>query len=200
MSTPAAAGREALTRDAVVAAARAQIVEKGLDAVSLRQVGTALGVTAPALYAYVADKRDLLRAVAEHEFGVLLERFDAVTESEPLARLRRLSRVYLEYALENPELFKTMFLFPPELTISGATGQELPLATKTFNYAVDAIQQAIEQGVLRADLDPLIVTFTTWTTTHGLANVLLLGFAFDEATQEMLIDTVLDTVIAGLRP
>lgn len=200
MAGSAARERETLTREIVVAAARDQIIQKGLYAVSLRQVGASLGVTAPALYAYVDDKRDLLRGVAEHEFGVLLKRFDGVHEVDPIQRMRRLSRVYIEYAVENPELFKTMFLFPPELNITAVTGEELPLATKAFNYAADAIGQAIEQGLFRADLDPLMVTFTTWTATHGLANVLLLGFAFDDRTKDLLIDTVLDTVIAGLQP
>jgi AcrR family transcriptional regulator len=195
---PEAAERETLTREAVVAAARQQIIEKGLDALSLRQVGGALGVTAPALYAYVTDKRDLLRAVAEGEFHALLARFEAVEAQEPLARLRELSRVYIEYAMDNPELFKTMFLFPPELTITEATGEELPIATQTFNYAVDAITDAIESGIFRKDLDPTLVTFTSWVATHGLATVLNLGFNFDEATKDLLIDLVLDTVIAGL--
>ncbi|MBI2704388.1 MAG: TetR/AcrR family transcriptional regulator [Actinobacteria bacterium] len=200
MPSSSAAGRETLTREIVVAAARAQIVEKGVQEVSLRQVGASLGVTAPALYAYVDDKRDLLRGVAEHEFDSLLERFDGIRENDPIERLRRLSRVYIEYALENPELFKTMFLFPPELDLTEIRGDELPLATKAFNYAAGAVLAAIERGDLRNDLDPLVVTFTTWTATHGLANVLLLGFTFDDAVRELLIDTVLDTVIAGLRP
>src|SRR3954447_14751455 len=110
--------RETLTREAVIAATRAIIVDESLAAVSLRQVGAALGVTAPALYAYVTDKRDLLRGVAEHEFGVLLAEFAKVHDTERIARLRRLSRVYIEYALSNPELFKTMFLFPPELQLT----------------------------------------------------------------------------------
>ncbi|MCX7621999.1 MAG: TetR/AcrR family transcriptional regulator [Acidimicrobiales bacterium] len=193
-----AATRVTLTREAVVATARQQIVDKGLDAISLRQIGAALGVTAPALYAYVADKRDLLRAVAEGEFRDLISRFAAVEETDPIARLRELSRVYVEYATENPELFKTMFLFPPELTITEATGQELPIATQAFNYAVDAITDAMNAGVLRQDLDPTLVTFTSWTATHGLATVLNLGFNFDDATKDLLIDLVLDTVLAGL--
>ncbi len=193
-----AAERETLTREAVVAAARRQIVEKGLDAVSLRQVGSELGVTAPALYAYVRDKRDLLRAVAEGEFRTLLARFEAVPERDPVPRLRALSRVYVDYAIDNPELFKTMFLFPPELDITDATGEELPIATQAFTYAVEAVGEAIAAGVFRRDLDPTLVTFTSWTATHGLATVLNLGFNFDESTKELLIELVLDTVIAGL--
>lgn len=191
--------RETLTRDAVVAAARDQILTKGLDAVSLRQVAAALGVTAPALYAYVTDKRDLLRAVAEDEFRRLLDRFAEVSETRPLERMRQLSTVYVTYAIENPELFKTMFLFPPELSIGEATGQELPMATQAFNYAIDAVREGMATGEL-AEADPTLVTFVSWTATHGLADVLNLGFAFDDATRDLLISTTIDTIIDGLRP
>ncbi|MEZ5142497.1 MAG: TetR/AcrR family transcriptional regulator [Acidimicrobiales bacterium] len=193
------AERETLTRDAVVAAARDQIQTKGLDALSLRQVGAALGVTAPALYAYVKDKRDLLRGVAEGEFRRLLDRFAEVTETDPLERMRHLSTVYVGYAVENPELFKTMFVFPPELSLGEATGEELPMATQAFNYAIDAVREGMASGAL-ADADPTIVTFVSWTATHGLANVLNLGFAFDDATRDLLVETTIDTILNGLRP
>jgi len=192
-------GRETLNRASVIDAARRQIIDHGADAVSLRRVASSLGVTAPALYAYVESKSDLLRAVVEHELDRLIQRFDTVDEPDPIQRMRQLARAYLDYAVENPELFKTIFLFPPELTITEATGDELPLATKAINYAAEAVTDAIAQGAFRNDLDPLLLTFTAWTATHGLADVLLLGFAFDDATTETLIDLVLDTVIAGLR-
>lgn len=192
--------RETLTRHAVVEAARNHIVDHGLQSLSLRRVGSSLGVTAPALYAYVHDKRDMLRAVAETAFEDLLGEFDRVEVPDPVDRLRALSRVYIRYSLDNPELFRTMFLFPPALDLTPATGDELPLATQAFNYAAGAIRDAQESGQIRADIDPLMVTFTTWTATHGLASVLNLGFEFDDATRELLIEHVLDTVVGGLRP
>ena len=186
-----------LTRDTVVEAARALIASDGLDAVSLRRLAARLGVTAPALYAHVKDKHDLLRSVAELEFAQLIASFEAVTETEPLARLRRLSRVYIERALAEPELFRTMFLFPPELDLSAATGEELPIATESFQIALDSVTAAIDAGVLRP-ADPLIAAFTLWTATHGVADVLLMGFPFDDATRDLVIDAVIDTVLAGL--
>ncbi len=170
----------------------------GLEAVSLRRVGAMLGVTAPALYAYVTDKNDLLRSVAEVEFDQLMQRFVAIDETDPVERVRRLGRAYVEHALENPELFRTMFLFPPELANSTATGLELPAATKAFEMALGATTVAVEQGCF-ADIDPLTAALATWTAMHGLADILLLGFGFDDATRDQLIDTVLDTTIAGLR-
>jgi len=188
-----------LSRDIVVAAARAMIAERGLDAVSLRGLSGSLGVTAPALYAYVTDKRDLLRAVAEFEFGRLIEVFDAISDADPIARMRAYSRAYIDYAVSNPELFRTMFLFPPEMVLSGLVDDDLPIASKAFEVPFGAITDAIASGLLPAETDPLMAALTMWTATHGAADVLLLGLAFDPAGAEQLVSAVLDTVIAGLR-
>lgn len=56
-----AAARETLTREAIVEAALQLADSEGLDAVSLRRVGSMLGVTAMALYRYVASKEELLQ-------------------------------------------------------------------------------------------------------------------------------------------
>lgn len=192
--------RDVLTREVIVTATRAYIEEHGLDSVSLRRLSATLGVTAPALYAYVRDKRDLLRAVAELAFADLLERFDSVPTDDPLERIRELSRVYIRFALDNPELFRTMFLFPPDLSLSPATGEEHPSATQAFQYAIGTIEAAQAAGVLRPELDPVIVSITTWTATHGLAQVLSMGFAFDDVTRDTIIDTTVDTLLRGLAP
>jgi len=189
--------RETLTRAAIIAATRQLVVDDGLDAVSLRRVGAALGVTAPALYAYVKDKRDLMRGVAELEFEGLIARFSAIDDPDPIVRIRRFSRVYIEYGLENPELFKTIFLFPPDLSLGEPTGEELPLATQAFELPLTAISDAVAAGRFKP-VDPLMAGLTLWTTTHGCATVLLLGFELDTNGREALITSVLDTVIAGL--
>ncbi|MEJ5256104.1 MAG: TetR/AcrR family transcriptional regulator, partial [Acidimicrobiales bacterium] len=157
---------EPLSRESIVAATRRLIQSEGLDAVSLRRIAATLGVTAPALYAYVEDKQDLLRAVAESQFERLIAELERIDEPDPIARIRRFSRVYVEHALANPELFRTMFLFPPELSVADATGNELPAATKAFETAYQAAAEAVERGLLRRD-DPLMVALTLWTGVHG---------------------------------
>ena len=105
--------RRDLERSEVVAAARAVIEKRGLEALSLRGVATRLGVSAPALYTHVDDKQDLLRAVSEAEFARMLDRFEAIDDADPIDRIRARSRAYLDYARENPELFRAMFHFQP---------------------------------------------------------------------------------------
>ena len=190
--------REPLSRDLIVETTRRLIIESGLDAVSLRGVAGALGVTAPALYAYVDDKRDLLQAVAEQEFAALLARFDEVRDADPAARLRGYCRAYLDHARANPELYEVMFVFPPELTSTVGAGDELAMATKTFTLPASAIAEAIEQGTFRA-MDPVQAALVAWTAIHGAAHVLRLGFGFDATSEDAFIDNMIDTVMRGLR-
>lgn len=193
------ASRPTLTREAVIDAARAMIESDGLDRVSLRKLAGTLGVTAPALYAYVEDKGDLLRSVAEEAFAELTARFEDIDDADPIERLRAYSRAYVDVAVDQPELFRTMFLFPPELGVAEPTGVELAAATRAFDVPRQAIEEAMDAGVLRRQ-DPAMAALTLWTATHGVADVLLMGFGFDAAGRDELVSLALDTVLRGLRP
>lgn len=173
------------------------VVEHGLDGVSLRKVAARLDVTAPALYAHVRSKDDLLRSVAEVALGELITRFEAVPDGDPIDRMRGCSRAYVDFALDRPELYRTLFLFPPRLDAVAPTGRELALATSAFELPARAVAEAVEQGHLDppdAAMAPMII----WTAVHGVAEVLRMGLAFDEASRGALLDAVLDVTLAGL--
>ncbi|CAN5633108.1 TetR/AcrR family transcriptional regulator [soil metagenome] len=192
--------RSVLTRDAIMAAAREVIATSGLEALSLRRLATGLGVTAPALYAHVTDKEDLLRALATAEFDVLLARFAAVDEADPVARIRAHSRAYVAHARASPELFQVMFLFPPDLGAADLPeGMELPGATQAFSAAFGAVEEAAGSGALAID-DPLLAALTLWSAMHGVATVLQLGLDLPAEVEEALIDEVTDRLLAGYRP
>lgn len=194
----AAAERNPLTREAIVAAARSVISEGGLEALALRRLATRLGVTAPALYAHVADKRDLLRAIAEQEFDRLVDRFDAVTEDDPIARIRAFGRAYVDHARSDPELYRVMFLFSPDLggLAPVPEGTELPAATKAFAAAAGAVEEAVRSGAIQAD-DPLLVALTLWSGVFGVASVLQLGFALPPELEASLVDEITTRILAG---
>ena len=192
--------RPLLHREAIVAAARDLIVADGLEALSLRRLAARLGVTAPALYAHVRDKQDLLRAVAEGEFDALLARFDQITATDPVERIKAQGRAYVQHARENQELFRVMFLFPPELTPATLPeGIQLPGATRAFEVAAASVEGAIAAGAIASD-DPLLVALTLWSGTHGVATVLQLGFGLPPDLEDAMIDEVTDRLLAGYQP
>jgi AcrR family transcriptional regulator len=195
-----AATRAPLQREAIIETARALVTEEGLDQLSLRRLATRLGVTAPALYAYVNGKQDLLRALAEDEFDRLMERFAAIDEPDPVARIRAQGRAYVEHARENPQMFRVMFLFPPDLGSGGLPpGIELPGATRAFAAAAAAVEDAVATGAIVAD-DPLLVALSLWSGSHGVASVLQLGVDLPVELEEALIDDVTARILRGYAP
>lgn len=192
--------RPPLQRAAIIDVARELVTDEGLDQLSLRRLATRLGVTAPALYAYVHGKQDLLRTLAEDEFDRLMERFSAIDEPDPVARIRAQGRAYVEHARENPEMFRVMFLFPPDL---GGTdlppGVELPGATRTFAAAATAVEDAVAAGAIVSD-DPLLVALTLWSGSHGVASVLQLGLDLPREVEDALIDDVTTRILRGYGP
>ncbi len=194
------ADREPLQREAIVEAGRQLVITGGLEALSLRRLAAGLGVTAPALYAHVRDKQDLLRAIAEVEFDRLVARFDAVEATDPIERIRAHGRAYVDHAREQPELFRVMFLFPPEMLPADVPeATPLPGATKAFAAAADAVQAAVDTGALDAP-DPLLLSLTLWSGVHGVATVLQLGFGLPPELEDAMIDDVTERILAGYRP
>lgn len=182
-----------LTREVVIAAARAQLERDGAEHLSLRAVARDLGVTAPALYLYVRDKRDLLAGVAEEHFERLVERFEAVDDPDPLERIRGLCHAYVDHARSSPALFALLFRYPPTAV---PDADAFPPSTRAFELAARTTAAAIDAGLL-APADPSETSTTMWCAIHGVAEVVLMGFVDGEGAVTQLVDRVVDTVIAG---
>lgn len=186
-----------LSKERIVACAADIVRAEGSHALGLRRVARALGVTAPALYGYVDSLDGLMRALAETQFEELERRFSRLRARTPENRVRGFSRIYIDYAREEPELFKLLFRFPPDLVGSGVEN-ELPIATKVFMAAAEPLSEGRELGDF-PNIDPLRSSLAVWASVHGCATAVCMGFDFDDETVEQLIDDVLDMIVAGLR-
>ncbi len=187
-----------LSKDVIVAVSREIIINEGHEALSLRNLASHLNVTAAALYAYVDDKLDLLRSVAAVEFERLIRLYQSVGGSEPIERLYRIGFAYVDYARNNPELFRTMFLFPPGVD-DPELGEHNSWADRSFREAARIAKQAIEEGKLRAG-DPLLTSVTIWSVVHGVANVVLMGAPVGRKREDLLIHSAVTAVLRGLAP
>jgi len=188
--------RPGLTRSSIVDAARDLLVAEGLDAVSLRRIASHLGVTAPALYAYVTDKRDLLRAIASMEIGKLLREFDAIDAHDPADRLDELAQRYVDFARQNSEVFRAIFLTRPDLTSEPFEG-EPALATKIFDRVTDTMREALN-GRVESENDVVSASLTYWSSVHGAVVTLVAGPRLHPDDQGELINAVTGTVLRGL--
>lgn len=188
--------RAPLRREAIVDEARALIRAEGVDVLSLRKLAGRLDVTAPALYAHITSKRDLLAAIAERGFEDLIEAMEAVTDDDPVARLKGYADAYLDAARADPELFRVLFLFAP--AFDGGEDGQLDAATRAFALPLATVEEAIATGAIASD-DPLLVALTLWSTAHGVAATLQLDLPLDEEHQQALATAAIDRLLAGWR-
>lgn len=196
----------ALSRPAIVAAAMALLSTDGLEGLSLRRLAAELGVTAPALYAHVNGKGDLLATLAEVGFDQLVDRYGALAADDPTGpidpadRLVQLANAYVDQALAEPDLFRLMFRFRPQALDAHGLDNELPAATRAFDYSYRAVVDAMDAGAIDPARDPLLVSMTLWAVAHGTADVLSLGLELSESQKRDLRDSTLGATLRGLRP
>jgi len=106
-----------LTRSTIREAALTVIDHEGIAAVSMRSVSRRLGVDAKSLYHHVADKDDLLDAVAEHLLGQLRP---PTPTGELQTDLRALAHEFRRVTLAHPEA-ATLVLTRQMSTLAGLT-------------------------------------------------------------------------------
>lgn len=184
---------------------RGEIVEAGMrllfetgdeEAVTIRSVAKAVGVSPPSIYLHFQDKAALLLAVCEATFDDL----DAYIEERAVGiddlgeELRARGRAYITFGLENPEQYRILFMTrPPELQPPGV----LP-APAAFEHHLDAVQRACDAGVLAPGTDPELAALTLWAAVHGLTSLLIAKPDFPWPDRDVLIDHTLTAVVEGL--
>jgi AcrR family transcriptional regulator len=161
------------TAASILAAARTLLNQEGIAAVAMRPVAERVGITPMAIYRHYADRASLLNALADEGFSELAARVGALHLKGRLEhRLMKVVDVFLDAALQFPNLYELMFLVPRE----GARVYPSDFKagrSPTFNPTVNILEDAMRAGELRPD-DPVEIAFELRALSHGLI-VLYLG-------------------------
>lgn len=185
-----------LDRPRVIEAAREALATEGPSGLSLRRLARRLGVTAPALYAYVSSKQDLLQEVAEAGVGELVERITAVGKArggDPIAAIREQARLYVEWAASHRDLFRATFLEEPSLATVDVTDRG-SLACRARAALTEPVERALKAGLLRP-VDTVDAATTLWAAIHGVATSLVTG-VIDAGSE--VVTSVVDATLLGL--
>ena len=162
------------TAQKIATAARRLLDREGAEAVTMRRIAEAVGVTPMAVYRHYPDRAGLLNALANEGFEELARRLATQRFSVDIARrLTKMANIYLEHALENPRLFELMFLKPRE----GARRypRDFKLGdSPTANLLAEVIREGVDSGYLRKD-DIWEIVFEIGALSHGLILLYLGG-------------------------
>ncbi len=156
-------------RPALITAAEEILRDEGIEALSLRALARATGVTQAAPYSHFANKDELLAAVAEAGFQRLALSMveDATGQPDARGRIEKLIAAYINFAVANDQLFRLMF--SRELSEM----KNYPTLAMTAGKSYALISAVLAR---RAGADPEEVRFQTvaiWSLCHGLTQLIM---------------------------
>jgi AcrR family transcriptional regulator len=196
-------------RQALVQAGLGLARQGGTEALRLRAVTRAVGVTPTAAYRHFADQQELVQAVAAEAQDLLAA---AMLKNQPSLReepdpgrravhqLREIGRCYIEFALAEPGWFDVAFLAPgkprgPEAFAAGRASLAAP-----FRLLLEALDGMAEAGVLTPE-QRLNAEWVCWSGVHGFADLVNRGplKGQDRAVIDQLAAHIVDALISGLQ-
>jgi len=145
----------------------------GIDGLTLRGVGSALGVSRTALYRHFTDKAALLAAVAAEGFRMLREETARAWEDgeRGLSGFEAMGVAYVRFAITHPSHYRVMF----GADISSAADVQLAgEGAGAFQVLVDALTALQTQNLARRD-DTQQMALFVWSAVHGVAMLAIDG-------------------------
>jgi AcrR family transcriptional regulator len=148
-------------RSALLAAAEAELTDKGVEGFSLRSVAKRAGVSHAAPAHHFGDTNGLLTALAAEGFTRFQDTLDARERgtSDPRDRAVRAGFGYLEFAIARPALFRLIF---SSVRPDFASPDLIAAANRAYDHLVGLVTTL---GGGETDVIAL------WATSHGIADL-----------------------------
>ncbi|TGM59277.1 TetR/AcrR family transcriptional regulator [Leptospira vanthielii] len=164
-------------RPALIAAARTLLQNQGTEALSLRSIASAIGVTHMAPYAHFKGKQELLQAVAASGYNELADNMFVAQKENPKAHGRSLAYhygvEYIRFAMKHPNLYRLMLnqIELDKKTAKEATNKEIWMSSERpfrLLYAAFAGERGSKELAHAKALG-------AWAIVHGIASLAIDG-------------------------
>lgn len=172
---------------ALLAGALERVRQVGAEKVSLRGLAADLGVSPSAAYHHFPDKDALLCAAGFAAIDKLADQqelalaiISATGADGAVARFRALGRSYVDFALNEPHLFRLAFgghCAIPE-------GSENREPSRAWTILTCALDELVEAGLLTTEFREKS-EILVWSAVHGVATLILEGQLPAEAADEL---------------
>ena len=190
--------KEQLRRQ-IISAARELFVSEGYENVSMRKIADKIEYSPTVIYLYFKDKADLLDSACQETLLGLLDTVELLKrdKNNPVESLRKSGKAYVEFGLEYPQDYKLTFVIRPQFQ-KGLGLEEGSVGERVFSYLCAMVSECVRQKAFR-QVDVETTGQALWSAVHGVT-LLLIDFPdFPWTATDKLIDTVIDTMIEGLK-
>ena len=184
-------------RSALIEQAQRTVDERGVQALSLRELAREVGVSHAAPRRHFPHRQALLDALAEDGFERLGDELGhAAQDAGPSfgARLHALAQAYISFATRQPALHELMFAGKQR---TGADRVH-EAADRAFAASLEVIAEAQAAGELRGG-EPARVATVVLATLQGLA-AMANGGMIEGAPVSAVVTEAVDQLLDGLHP
>jgi AcrR family transcriptional regulator len=184
---------------ALVAHATDILRRDGPDALTLRAVARAAGVSQAAPYRHFPDRRALIAAVAEQGFRSLQQAMtEAVGKTEGRLALKQVAVAYVRFALDHPAEYRIMF--GAELAATADLPSLRETSRSVLGFVTHGIARLQGSGLVGPG-DPALMAVATWSMLHGLVTLSLDGHTAGLGlSADALVDEATRIMMFGMAP
>jgi AcrR family transcriptional regulator len=162
--------KEDLKKD-ILSAAQYLFTEKGYEATSIRAIAERIEYSPATIYLYYKDKNEIVHALHQEGFKLLVSHFQVLANvSQPFERLKAMGRAYIQFALQNPDIYKLIFIMPEPLAHVANCFEEWSEGDRAFDILLKTVEECQQDGYFK-DLNKEMLAFTIWSTMHGLCSL-----------------------------
>jgi AcrR family transcriptional regulator len=188
-------------RRRIVDGARHLFVENGYEKVSIRHIAEAIEYSPATIYLYYKDKNEILYAVHQQAFQKMMEEFQPIfLIGDPFERLIEMGRRYIQFAVDNPELFDIMFIVTAPMDALECRDDIWAEGRTAFNLLVQVVQDCIDAGLFKVS-DAEVAAMMVWSSIHGYTALFLRKrmMMFTEEHRKFLMDEAFNLFTEMLR-
>lgn len=159
-------------KDTILEAARILFLEKGYDATSMRNIAEKIEYSPATIYLHYKDKAEIFYALHKEGFKLLVNYFKTLANvSHPFERLKAMGHVYVNFAIENPDFYKLMFVMDEPLDVINIDqNKEWEEGEDAFRFLLETVMACQQQGYFKG-IEPNGLSFMIWSAMHGLCTL-----------------------------
>jgi AcrR family transcriptional regulator len=149
-------------------AAKDLFLTKGIESTPMRTISKAAGCSVGTVYLYYKDKNDILHHLHAEGFKRLSAKMEEMPQfATAQASLLALGKVYIDFAIENQDMYDLMFSLKGPIAFEESQGEEWGEGKATFKILHQTVEQCIAEGHFKGhEANSLSMVF--WAAVHGL--------------------------------
>lgn len=161
-------------RQNIINAAERVFFSKGYDTTKMEDIAAEAEFSKGTLYLYFKSKEELYLEIVSRAERILYDLFEKAMVDEPngLYRVRAIGEAFMKFYVEYPEYHSALMYdqakeaIPSEIDICETIHEDNKKHANKL--LVEALQLGIEDGSIRADINPPLIAMVLWGESLGV--------------------------------